>query len=125
VKTATEMQQVLEDLNRNRVARGDQPLFQGIGINTGEGVAGYMGSSKKMEYTVIGNTVNVASRLCSKAGPGEVIVSETTFGLLGGAFPAEALPPMTVKGISHPLTTYKINPEISARLSTSSARPPK
>ncbi len=109
VKTAVEMQQALDELNRVRLGRGEASLHVGIGINTGEGVAGYMGSTKKMEYTVIGNTVNVASRLCSKAGQGEIVVSEMTYGRIGGAFPAKALPPAQVKGISQPLRTYLID----------------
>jgi len=120
VKTATEMLQTLEDLNRARAARNQAPLLVGIGINTGEGVAGYMGSTKKMEYTVIGNTVNVASRLCSKAAPGEIIVSEMTYSRLAGGFTAEALPPAMVKGIAKPLKIYRIGYESSGgRHSTS------
>lgn len=108
VKTAIEMQQGVEELNRVRMGRGEPPLGVGIGINSGEGVAGYMGSTKKMEYTVIGNTVNVASRLCSNASRGEIVVSEMTFRRLGGEFPADTLPPTSVKGISRPLQTYRI-----------------
>ena len=125
VKTAMEMQQALEDLNRTRRARGQAPLLVGIGVNTGEGVAGYMGSTKKMEYTVIGNTVNVASRLCSKAAPGEVIVSEMTYSRLAGGFPAEALPPTMVKGISKPLKTYRVAYESGPRHSTSLSGTPE
>jgi adenylate cyclase len=119
VKTAIEMMAALDDLNRARRARNQPALLVGIGINTGEGVAGYMGSTKKMEYTVIGNTVNVASRLCSKAAPGEIIVSEMTYSRLNGGFPAEALPPAMVKGISKPLKTYRVTPEAAMRHSTS------
>jgi adenylate cyclase len=118
-KTAVEMMAALDDLNRARRGRGQPPLLVGIGINTGEGVAGYMGSTKKMEYTVIGNTVNVASRLCSKAAPGEIIVSEMTYSRLAGGFPGEALPPAMVKGISKPLKTFRILPEAAMRHSTS------
>jgi adenylate cyclase len=123
VKTAMEMQQVLEDLNRNRTARGQPSIHMGVGINTGEGVAGYMGSTKKMEYTVIGNTVNVASRLCSKAAPGEIIVSEMNYKRLGGAFPGEPLPPAQVKGIAKPLTTYRIPYESASRPANPPGRP--
>lgn len=119
VKTAVEMLATLDDLNRVRLGRGQPPLAVGVGINTGEGVAGYMGSTKKMEYTVIGNTVNVASRLCSKAGPGEIIVSETTHQRLQGQFQGEALPPAQVKGIAKPLKTYRISRDGGPRHSSS------
>ena len=119
VKTAVEMLATLDDLNRVRSNRGQPPLAVGVGINTGEGVAGYMGSTKKMEYTVIGNTVNVASRLCSKAGPGEIIISETTHQRLQGQFQGESLPPAQVKGIAKPLKIYRIPRDGGPRHSTS------
>lgn len=119
VKTAVEMLATLDDLNRVRASRGQPPLAVGIGINTGEGVAGYMGSTKKMEYTVIGNTVNIASRLCSKAGPGEIIVSEMTWQRLGGQFPGESLPPAQVKGIAKPLKIFRIPRDAGLRHSSS------
>jgi adenylate cyclase len=119
VKTAVEMLATLDDLNRVRASRGQPPLAVGVGINTGEGVAGYMGSTKKMEYTVIGNTVNVASRLCSKAGPGEIIISEMTYQRLNGQFPGESLPPAQVKGIAKPLKIYRIPRDAGPRHSTS------
>jgi adenylate cyclase len=125
VKTAVEMLATLDDLNRVRNARGDPSLAVGVGINTGEGVAGYMGSTKKMEYTVIGNTVNVASRLCSKAGPGEIIVSEMTWQRLAGQFPGESLPPAQVKGIAKPLKIFRIPRDAGPRHSTSMTGTPE
>jgi adenylate cyclase len=119
VKTAVEMLATLDDLNRVRNARGDPSLAVGVGINTGEGVAGYMGSTKKMEYTVIGNTVNIASRLCSKAGPGEIIVSEMIWQRLVGQFPGELLLPAQVKGIAKPLKIFRIPRDGGPRHSTS------
>src|SRR5690606_13252914 len=71
VRTAIEMMAVLGELNQLRMGRGEPEIKIGIGINTGEVVAGYLGSSKALEYTVIGDTVNTGARLCSLAKAGE------------------------------------------------------
>src|SRR4029077_6609036 len=82
VKVAVEQMQALEEWNLVRVAEGEDPIRVGMGINTGEVVAGYLGSSKALEYTVIGDVVNTASRLCSRAGAGELVVSASTYELV-------------------------------------------
>ena len=80
----------------------------GTGINSGVLVAGNIGSAKKMEYTVIGDTVNVASRLNGLAGNGEVIISRATLDMLDGAAKVEAMPPAKVKGKTEPIEVYKV-----------------
>ncbi|MBI2896318.1 MAG: FHA domain-containing protein [Deltaproteobacteria bacterium] len=108
VRTAMEMQLALEEFNRTTIAEGNDPIRIGIGINFGEVVAGYMGSSRTMEYTAIGDTVNTASRLCSIARAGEVIVSEPTYLKVRDHFDAEILPPAKLKGKKDPLKIYRI-----------------
>ncbi|HEY8428764.1 MAG TPA: adenylate/guanylate cyclase domain-containing protein [Sandaracinaceae bacterium] len=108
VRTALEMKQVLAQFNRERVAAGQQPIEIGIGINTGECVAGYLGSSKALEYTVIGDTVNTGARLCSIAKAGEIIISESTYAAVRDYVEVVELPPTQVKGKSHALKIYNV-----------------
>ena len=68
----------------------------GIGIHTGPVVAGYIGSSKALSYTVIGDTANTSARLCGAAGPGEILVSAATLERLNGRFDYQELPPVSV-----------------------------
>ncbi|MBX3248217.1 MAG: GAF domain-containing protein [Myxococcales bacterium] len=109
VRTAMKMLQVLErEFNAPRRAQG-KPTFEiGIGINTGEVVAGYLGSSKALEYTVIGDTVNTGARLCSVAKAGQCIISEFTFEKVKDHFDVEELPPQQVKGKAKALKIYNV-----------------
>jgi adenylate cyclase len=108
VKTALEMKDVLEQFNRERVAAGHQEILIGIGINTGECVAGYLGSSKALEYTVIGDTVNTGSRLCSIAKAGEIIISENTLEAVRDHFEVIELEPTQVKGKALKLKIFNV-----------------
>jgi adenylate cyclase len=107
VECALEMSRFLEQFNREHERTGDRFAI-GIGINTGSVVAGYMGSSKSMEYTAIGDDVNLASRLCAAAAPGQILVSEKTLAAIGHRFTAQPLPPIQVKGKQHPITIFQI-----------------
>ena len=108
VKTAIAMQRALVRLNEHWVACGQPPLQVGIGINTGQVTAGNIGSTKRMDYTVIGDAVNLASRLCSKAAGGQILVSESTFTALGVDMPAKKLDPIMVKGKEKAVEVYEI-----------------
>ncbi len=109
VACAVEMQRGLEEFNRTREADGQAPVYAGIGINTGPVVYGAIGSSKTLQYTVIGDAVNTASRLCSLAGPGEVIISDTTHSHVESLVTAEELPAVRVKGKQGMLTTFRVS----------------
>jgi adenylate cyclase len=107
-KTAIEMQRALADLNRQWQSRGQSPLSIGIGINTGPVTAGYIGSAKRMDYTVIGDAVNLASRLCSNAAGGQILVSESTYLQLNGSIPGRRLEPIRVKGKETPIELHEV-----------------
>jgi adenylate cyclase len=82
VKAALGIQEEIEKLNREK-RMGDISLEAGVGINSGEMVAGSIGSEEKREYTVIGDSVNVSSRLTSLAKGGEILMSRQTYELIG------------------------------------------
>jgi adenylate cyclase len=80
----------------------------GVGVNTGEAVAGYIGTSELMSYTAIGDAVNVAARLQSSAGPGEVLISEATYQQVQDVFAVERLGPLEVRGRREPVIAYRV-----------------
>lgn len=108
VHAALDMLSVLSGYNESRVSRGQPPIHIGIGINTGELVAGYIGSTRTMSYSVIGDAVNVASRLCSAAKRGQILISENTWKEVSEHFQTSELAPLHVKGKSQPLKVYSV-----------------
>jgi adenylate cyclase len=108
VKTAVGMQRALSNLNRQWQARGQEPLRMGLGINTGQVTAGNIGSSRRMDYTVIGDAVNLASRLCANAAGGQILISQPTFKAVNGHWPARRLEAIKVKGKAAPVELYEI-----------------
>ncbi|WP_437598452.1 adenylate/guanylate cyclase domain-containing protein [Sorangium sp. So ce590] len=108
VECALKMGEVLGEFNRERLERDEQPLAVGIGIHTGPLVAGYIGSSKALSYTVIGDVANTSARLCSIALAGQIVISETTYAQLGGRFETEELQPAKVKGKDKPIPIYNV-----------------
>src|SRR5690606_29362526 len=89
VSCALEQLEILGRFNRKRVEMNEPPLAIGIGIHTGPLVAGYIGSSKALSYTVIGDTANTSARLCGIAAAGQVLVSEATAAKLSSRFELE------------------------------------
>jgi len=106
VRAALDIQSVLFEFNKIRPP--EEQIQVGIGINTGNLVAGYIGSSRTMSYSVIGDTVNTASRLCSAAKAGQIIISKETHGYLQGCFDVVELKPINAKGKSKPLQVFEV-----------------
>lgn len=80
----------------------------GIGVASGAAVAGNMGSEKRLNYTVLGERVNLAARLCSKAGRMEVVIDQTTRDLAVAVAQIEPITPLELKGFSAPVPAYKL-----------------
>lgn len=108
VSCALEQIEQLERMNREQLSLGREALAIGIGIHTGPLVAGYIGSSKALSYTVIGDTANTSARLCGVANPGQIIVSEATLARLGNRFEYTELPPAHLKGKEKPFKMFEI-----------------
>lgn len=108
VRSAIDQMERLGRFNRQRVEQDQPPIAIGIGIHTGELVAGYVGSSKALSYTIIGDTVNTSARLCGIAEAGQIVISESTYNRLGNRFEVEELPPAKLKGKEHPLRIFNI-----------------
>jgi adenylate cyclase len=108
VSCAMEQMEVLGKFNRKRMEAGQRGLGVGIGIHTGPLVAGYIGSSKALSYTVIGDTANTSARLCGVAGAGQILVSEVTLSRLQGKFECEELPPAHLKGKEKPFRIFDV-----------------
>jgi adenylate cyclase len=112
VRAALEMRVALQDFNASRP--GGTPLNFRIGINTGSVVAGDIGSLRRMEYSVLGSTVNAAARLQTEvAEPGQIVIGEGTRQHLGGAFECRKIGDVKVKGLRAPLPCYEVIREVS------------
>ncbi len=101
---------LVERMNERRVRLGKHPVEFRIGANAGDVLAGNMGSADRMEYTVVGDTVNIASRLSHAGGPGEVIFSEMmgNFSGVEGRIRSEHHDNMQVRGKKEPVATYRV-----------------
>lgn len=107
VRAALMMHQALAPL-RARLAEDRGVTFQvRIGLNTGPVVAGTIGGDRHAEYTVLGDTVNLAARLEKAADPGTVLVSTATYARTAPLFTYQAMAPIQVKGVVEPLQTYR------------------
>jgi len=94
-------------LNARWRDQGRPEIQIGIGLNYGEAFAGYTGSERRLEYTVIGDTVNTASRLCAWAEGGEILVSSSMYDAVSGRATLVERPPLSLRGKSDPVVVYR------------------
>ena len=108
VMTAVEIQQQVQKHNALRMAEEKPVAKFGIGIHSGEAIAGNIGSARRMEYTVIGRDVNLAQRIESSTREGQVLISETTFAKVRPFVKAQAKEAVFMKGIVEPISLFEV-----------------
>jgi len=108
VLCAIEMQQALFLWNETRARSGFCKLEVGIGLHTGEAVAGNVGAENHLSYTVLGHIVNLSARLCDSAAAREILVTKETLEGIKDHVEFRENPPRQFKGISSPIVTYSI-----------------
>jgi class 3 adenylate cyclase/tetratricopeptide (TPR) repeat protein/ABC-type lipoprotein export system ATPase subunit len=114
IRAALAINDALARLNERLRAERGLDLHARIGIHTGPVVVGTVGNDLKMDYTAIGDTTNLASRLEALAAPGTILVSEPTYRLVRGFFRVRAAGPFTVKGKTDPVPAYEVLGETAA-----------
>ncbi len=110
VRMAIAMQKRIDELQSGWRARGliDRPVTVRMGINTGYCTVGNFGSPDRMDYTIIGYEVNLASRLESQAGNGEILLAAETYSLVKDWLYAEEQEAVAIKGFAQPVRTYRV-----------------
>jgi adenylate cyclase len=115
VRSALQIQRLVAEMNRDAAARGWPELAVGIGINTGTATAGNIGSPRRLDYTVVGDAVNIASRLMDNATGGQVLISQPTADELGPEFKLRKLRARRVRGRSEPVQVFNVEWEEELR----------
>jgi adenylate cyclase len=108
VQCALEIQDRAASLSLDRSVRGLTTVGFGIGINAGHAVAGNLGAARRLEYTVIGDAVNVAQRLESQAQAGQILISETIYELVASEILVAPREPVKLKGKGQPVPLWEV-----------------
>jgi adenylate cyclase len=109
VAMALEMRDGLAELHQEWINHGIEAPFQvRMGISTGYCTVGNFGSDARMDYTIIGNQVNLASRLETSAEPNQILVSNDTWSLIKSSIHCSRMNPIRVKGFEHPIQVYEV-----------------
>ena len=106
IRCAVEIHSAVDQFNASSPDVG--LIHLGIGIVTGEVILGSIGSEDRLDYTIIGSNVNLCSRLCSKAGPGETLLAESTYKRVKSLVAAQKIEPLQVKGFTDPIPVYRM-----------------
>lgn len=112
VRAALRMQDATRAINREREMRGEAVVSIAIGASTGQAVAGNVGSPDRLNYTVIGETVNLAARLCGAAAPGEILLSSGTMLAVRDRIAVVPRGERKLKGFSNPLPVYAVEEDV-------------
>ncbi|MBN1501756.1 MAG: HAMP domain-containing protein [Spirochaetes bacterium] len=108
IRTAVKIMTAIKEINRER-SRNKLPVFEvGIGLHSGDVVAGNVGSKQRMDFACVGDAVNLTSRLCHAAAPGEIIVSEEMFKKAKGKYKHQKMEPLQLKGKTEKIKAVKI-----------------
>ena len=108
IKTGLAMRERFDAFNADRARRGLETIGAGIGVSVGEVVAGTVGTEDRMEYTVIGDSVNLAARLESNAKPGQILISQRTWERVQDDVEVRPLGPIRVKGKEEEVEVYEL-----------------
>jgi adenylate cyclase len=110
MRAALDMQREMQTLNARWLQEGRQPLRIGIALNVGETFAGYIGSERRLEYTLIGDAVNTASRLCALAEGGEVLLTESVRAALASPPALQPRGTVELRGRVQGVPVYSVMP---------------
>jgi class 3 adenylate cyclase len=113
LRAALRIQGTARRINEQRIERGEPTVALAFGIATGAAVAGNIGSPDRLNYTVVGESVNLASRLCSAAGPDEILIAESTMRAVRGRVAVTHRGTRHLKGLSQPVPVYGVVAERS------------
>jgi len=101
---------LMDEMNKVRIEKGDYPVHYRVGINSGEMLAGNMGTAERMQYTVVGDAVNLASRLCTAAETDQIIITDEIYNIKGvrDKVTASEYQSINVRGKAEPINTYLV-----------------
>jgi adenylate cyclase len=108
-RAALRMRELAVTPDRARALAGLRPLQLGIGINTGEAIAGCIGTKARTEYTVIGHTVNLGARIEQLAAPGQILLGPGTAAVLGGKFRLKSRGGEALRGVAQPVELWELS----------------
>ncbi|TPX32988.1 hypothetical protein SmJEL517_g04037 [Synchytrium microbalum] len=108
VCAALDFRRQIAELNMERKRQNKQPIVIGVGVNTGSCLAGFIGCSSRLEYTVIGDSVNTSSRICSMAGENQVLIAESTYESVKNRVESRFLGKKKLKGKIHDVGVYEV-----------------